>query len=725
MNRLCRNSGNRSVSVLPIVLLLFAGAVFVSELRGQGGYRLPSKEIVELVDAPLTPLVSVTPDYQWLLQMERASLPSIEEVSEPESRIAGLRINPRTRGRSRESFLNGLRLKRIGGDEEKPIAGIPAGGRISNIGFSPDGTHLAFTLTQEDRIELWVAPVETAKARRLLEARLNAAVARRPCSWVSDSRTLVCTIVPSGQERPPAPRRTPAGPILQESTSRRAPARTYQDLLKSPFDEQLFDYYGTSQIIRVGLDGATQVIGRRGIHSEISLSPDGKYLLVETIHRPYSYLVPRGRFPYRVEVWNFEGNVVKQIADLPLAENVPVPRGSVPTGPRNFGWRADVGAELYWTEAQDGGDAGRKAEVRDKVFTLAAPFDGEPRSLATLGLRFAGVRWANDDLALVSEFWWQTRRRRTWRVRPGSPEADPEPVFDYSTEDRYNNPGTPLMRPNPWGKSVLFTDENGDAVFLRSQGASPEGNRPFLDKYSLSRKESVRLCRSEAPLYEWPFVMIDAKEGLLVTRRESVDEPPNYFLRKLGKDEMTQLTRIPHPTPKLKGLHKELIRYKRADGVELSGMLYLPPGKKPEDGPFPVLMWAYPREYKSAASAGQVRRSPYRFTRISPTSSLIYLAAGYAIFNDPIMPIIGEGEKEPNDSYVEQLVSSAEAAVDELVERRIADRKRIAIAGHSYGAFMVANLLAHSDVFATGVARSGAYNRTLTPFGFQAEQRTF
>ena len=475
----------------------------------------------------------------------------------------------------------------------------------------------------------------------------------------------------------------------------------------------------------MGLDGATQVIGRRGIHSEISLSPDGKYLLVETIHRPYSYLVPRGRFPYRVEVWNFEGNVVKQIADLPLAENVPVPRGSVPTGPRNFGWRADVGAELYWTEAQDGGDAGRKAEVRDKVFTLAAPFDGEPRSLATLGLRFAGVRWANDDLALVSEFWWQTRRRRTWRVRPGSPEADPEPVFDYSTEDRYNNPGTPLMRPNPWGKSVLFTDENGDAVFLRSQGASPEGNRPFLDKYSLSRKESVRLWRSEAPLYEWPFVMIDAKEGLLVTRRESVDEPPNYFLRKLGKDEMTQLTRIPHPTPKLKGLHKELIRYKRADGVELSGMLYLPPGKKPEDGPFPVLMWAYPREYKSAASAGQVRRSPYRFTRISPTSSLIYLAAGYAIFNDPIMPIIGEGEKEPNDSYVEQLVSSAEAAVDELVERGIADRKRIAIAGHSYGAFMVANLLAHSDVFATGVARSGAYNRTLTPFGFQAEQRTF
>ena len=260
--------------------------------------------------------------------------------------------------------------------------------------------------------------------------------------------------------------------------ARRAPALTYQDLLKSPFDEQLFDYYGTSQIIRVGLDGATQVIGKRGIHSEISLSPDGKYLLVETIHRPYSYLVSRCRFPYRVEVWNFEGNVVKQIADLPLAENVPVPRGSVPTGPRNFGWRADVGAELYWTEAQDGGDAGRKAEVREKVFTLAAPVDGEPRSLATLGLRFAGVQWANDDLALVSEFWWQTRRRRTWRVRPGSPEADPEPVFDYSTEDRYNNPGTPLMRPNPWGKSVLFTDENGDAVFLRSQGASPEGNRP-------------------------------------------------------------------------------------------------------------------------------------------------------------------------------------------------------------------------------------------------------
>jgi len=80
---------------------------------------------------------------------------------------------------------------------------------------------------------------------------------------------------------------------------------------------------------------------------------------------------------------------------------------------------------------------------------------------------------------------------------------------------------------------------------------------------------------------------------------------------------------------------------------------------------------------------------------------------------------------EPNDTFVEQLVSSAEAAVNAVVERGVVDPEKIAVGGHSYGGFMTAHLLAHTKLFKAGLARSGAYNRTLTPFGFQGEERTF
>ncbi|MRR10727.1 S9 family peptidase, partial [bacterium] len=237
--------------------------------------------------------------------------------------------------------------------------------------------------------------------------------------------------------------------------------------------------------------------------------------------------------------------------------------------------------------------------------------------------------------------------------------------------------------------------------------------------------QTRRLFRSEAPHYELPVEILDPAQGTFLTRRESVSEPPNYYVRNLKTNSDRALTAFPHPTPQIAGVYKELIRYEREDGVKLTGTLYLPPGKKPADGPFPLLMWVYPQEFKSADAAGQVTDSPYRFVRVSPMSPLLWLAAGYAVLDDPTMPIVGEGQAEPNDTYVKQLVAGARAAVDEMVRRGIAERGRIAIGGHSYGAFTTANLLAHTDLFAAGIARSGAYNRTLTPFGFQAEERTF
>ena len=706
-----------------VTALVFCGEAVAQQAASKTVYRVPPEPITAVVDAPLTPLVSVGPGGEWMLLMERPSLPSIVELAQPELRLAGLRINPRTNGPNRRPHFSGLILKRIKDGDEKPILGVPPQPRIQNVRWSPDGQHVAFTLTQENGIGLWIANVETAQARPLLDARVNAAYGT-PFEWVADGHTLVCTVVPTN--RGPAPRRSvvPNGPVAQESIGKKAAARTYQDLLASPHDEAVFEHYTTAQVVRVTLDGKSQTIGPAGIIRRIRPAPSGKLLLVETVHRPFSYLVPAFRFPYRVEVWDLEGRVVREVTDLPLVEDVPIPFGSVPTGPRSFGWRNDAPATLYWVEAQDGGDAGKKADVRDRVYLLPAPFTGDPIPLITLGLRYAGILWGGDELALVRERWWQTRRTRTWVVRPHAPGDAPRLLFDRSTEDRYSDPGQPLMRRTPSGQWVLQTANNGRTLFLTGQGASPQGNRPFLDELDLPTRKSNRRWQSQAPYYENPIELLHEEKGLLLTSRESVDEPPNHFLRDLRTNELRQLTDFPHPTPHLIGVQKQLITYERADGVQLTATLYLPPGYSPEDGPLPMLMWAYPREFKSADAAGQVTDSPYRFVRVNPRSALPWLAHGYAVLDNPAMPIVGEGDKEPNDTYVEQLVASAKAAIEEVVRRGVADPKHIAIGGHSYGAFMVGNLLAHSDLFAAGIARSGAYNRTLTPFGFQREQRT-
>ena len=96
---------------------------------------------------------------------------------------------------------------------------------------------------------------------------------------------------------------------------------------------------------------------------------------------------------------------------------------------------------------------------------------------------------------------------------------------------------------------------------------------------------------------------------------------------------------------------------------------------------------------------------------------------GYAVLDNAAMPIVGD-PRTVNDHFVEQVVMDAKAAVEKAVAMGVTDPARVGVGGHSYGAFMTANLLCHTDLFAAGIARSGAYNRTLTPFGFQSESRT-
>lgn len=711
------NSLARLSAVVVLALTLFA-----VRAGAQEPYRSPPADVVAIVDAPPTPVVEVSPDGAWLALTERRAYPSIGQLAEPALGLAGIRFNPRTNGDDQPPSGIAITLVSLK-DARQWTLELPAGVQLGYPFWSPDSRHLAFTNTRDDGVELWVAAVESKKARRLIGSVLMAARGA-PCQWMPDSRGLLCQLVPADRAAAPEPPRVPTGPTIQEAGGgQRAPVRTYQNLLQSPFDEELFEYYFTAQLAVVGLDGARQPIGDPAIFNQVDPSPDGRHLLVSRVQRPYSYLVPVYRFPQEVEVWGHGGRMVHGVASLPLAENVPI--GGVREGPRNLSWMPGQTHTLVWSEALDGGDPKAEADYRDRLVRADPPFSGEPLELTRTELRHYGSRWAEDGrLALAWTWDRDTRRTQTVVLDLSQPQPTSRVIWDRSSEDAYGDPGNPVMTRNAQGNYVLLRSPDNRSIYLGGAGASAEGDHPFIDRYNLATGATERIWQSEDPYYEWPIDMLDPEGSRIVTRRESKSEPPNYFVRDLATGAAMALTQIADPAPQLTGIEKKRIHYERADGVDLTATLYLPPGYE-EGQRLPTVIWAYPREFKSADAAGQVRGSENRFTFYRGYSHLFFLTQGYVVLDGASMPVVGEGEEEPNDSFVKQLVMNAQAAVDALVEMGVTDPDRVGVGGHSYGAFMAANLLAHSDIFRAGIGRSGAYNRSLTPFGFQNEQRTF
>lgn len=705
-------------------LILISCCIFTAQAFAQNspGYQRPPEEIAKLVEAPLTPAIALSPDKTWMALMERSDYPTIEELSRPELRIAGLRINPDNFGPSRTNLFVGLKMKNLKDMKEYAISGLPSPVQLSNLSFSPDSKKVAFLQTYPDRIELWMVDLISHTAKQLTRKKINATFGN-PVNWTGNSNFVVFLAVANSDKSIPAITRVPAGPVIEENLGKKAPSRTYQDLLKNPYDEAVFDYYCTSQINTISMDGVEKSIGSAGIHASYSTSPDGTLLLTRAVHRPYSYLVPAHLFPQLVQVTDMDGKIIKKVTEIPLGDNIPVGFSSAISGPRSHGWRADQPATLYWVEAQDGGDPKKKSDVRDKIMLWSAPFTSEPQSLVSLPLRYAGIRWGTDKIAWVDEFWWADRKTRTYQIDPTNPSKK-KTIFDRSTEDAYTDPGEVLLTTNLYGRYVMHINPD-NTIFLTGDGASPAGDKPFLDKMDLTTGKITRLWQSEAPYYEYVVGLTDAKKTTFITSRESQSENQNYFSRSLGSKNLTQITSFPHPYPQIKDVKKQVLKYKRPDGVELTADLYLPPGYTKDKGPLPTFLWAYPEEFKSKDNAGQVKGSPYTFTRISSGGPIFWVVRGYAVLNDASIPIVGEGDKEPNDTYVDQLVASAKAAIDYGASLGYVDPKRVGVGGHSYGAFMTANLLAHSDLFKAGIARSGAYNRTLTPFGFQSEERTY
>jgi dipeptidyl aminopeptidase/acylaminoacyl peptidase len=713
-------------SISPLRFPFLLSLLLALPLTAEGPkYLTPPPEVVAAFDAAPLPEALLSPSKKVMALAYRKAQPSIAMLSRPVLRIAGERVNPRTNGPHRTALIYAIHLQKIAGGLEIKVT-VPAKGTLSNLKFSPDGSKLAFLNTRDDGIELWVASASSGEAKKVSgTARLNAA-AGDPCDWLNDSKTLLCKVVPLGRGPAPADANVPGGPNVQENEGKAAQAATYEDMIKTAHDETLFAYYFNSELVAIDSSAGTLTpIGKPGILNDVSPSPNDKFILVTKIKRPFSHLIPIDGFPEDVEIWDREGGVVKKLADRPSREGVPI--AGVEAGPRGHHWREDQPATVIWTEALDGGDPKAKVPFRDRLMTLPSPFAGEPAEIGKTEWRSAGIAYTEKGVALLSEFDRVSRKTRTWILETG---AEPRKLWDRKIDAAYDNPGTPVTRDagsraaGGFGaRSTSPIIQIGDSIYLTGQGASKEGDRPFLDRLNLKTLESERLFRSAADAYETVNAPLSVDMKTVLTRYETPKDPPNFYVRTIGADGRRAITAFRDPQPQLRGIEHQYVTYQRKDGVKLSATLYLPPRYKKGER-IPVIMWAYPREFGDADSASQVTGSPNRFTIVNGYSHLFLLLSGYAIFDNPTMPIVGPGETA-NDHYVDQLVASAEAAIDKVVEMGVGDRDHIGVGGHSYGAFMTANLLAHSRLFRAGFAESGAYNRTLTPFGFQSERRTF
>jgi dipeptidyl aminopeptidase/acylaminoacyl peptidase len=703
-------------SISVVLLLTF-------NLFGQG-YKKPPKEILDVLNSPVTPITFVSPAKDKILLAEPLRYPPISELAEPMLRLAGLRINPRTNSQHRQLYYVKLALKNIADGREMSIA-LPPNAQIVSPQWSADGRYIAAGNLTPAGMELWIIETATGKARKIRNVQVNTAFGG--FDWTPDQRSLLVNLVPSKRAALPDSSSVPSEPNIQETAGRAGAVQTFQDLLRSPADEKLFDYYATSQLAVVDVDGKIREIGQPAIFDTADVSPDGQYILTSRIQRPYSYLFPYFRFPREVEIWDKNGKMVHKVASIPLQDQLPVQ--GVAVGPRSYGWIPTENATLIWAEALDKGDPRNKITPRDRLVKLAAPFNAQPNEIVKVEQRYQGRTFGEENgMMWFYDFDRDTRRRRIFMIDYRNP-GQPKLISDLNVSDRYNDIGNPVMKTLPNGRNVVL--QNGEFIYLSGAGATPQGDRPFLRRMNLNTVKTEEIFRSDEDVYESFVTLIDENANAFITRRESPELPPNLILRdrtntpeaRANATSMKPLTDFKDPAPVLRGIKKQLVQYKRADGVDLSFTLYLPPNYK-EGTRLPTVVWAYPLEFSDASVAGQVSGSTQRFTQFGGSSHLFFLLQGYAVLDNATMPIVGDPETV-NDTFIKQIVDSAQAAIDKGVEMGVADRDKVGVGGHSYGAFMTANLLAHSDMFRAGIARSGAYNRTLTPFGFQSERRTF
>ena len=713
--------------LLPFLLLGSFGSLQAQESLT---FQKPPIEIMALADYQRPPTVRISTDKKWVLFSYRPTYKNLAELGVEETKLAGLRINAKASISSTETYFDALSLQSIDGKDLIKI-NLPENALISNIDFSPDSKKLAFTNTNENGVALFIYDIASRELKKITDYNLNAIV-HSPFTWYTQpssrgttpsSDKLLISLVNPSTAQTDKKNSLATGPIISNADGTVSQLRTYQDLLKTPADEAEFQRLVTSNLVWVDLSGKTEPFKAADMYLGSSISPDGQYVMVTTLKKPFSYVVSLGSFPTETNVYDLKGNLIKKVNETELMEIMPKGFSSTRPGKRSMSWRSDKAATLSFVQALDGGDANKPAEFRDELFTWEAPFQAEPKSMMKIADRYAGVTWGNDDYALVYSQWYDTRNSKTYLLNPKT--GSNKVIYDRNSQDVYSDPGSPYRDKNEFGTYSMYI-KNGKSYWIGS-GFTNEGEFPFIEEYDFKTGKKKRIYTAkESDMQERISSVVDIEKGDILVSLQSASQFPNYYAKNIKTGKQSAVTSIENPFKSLDGVHKEVLNYKRKDGVELSGTLYLPAGyDKNKKEKLPLLIWAYPREYKDKSTAGQSTANPKEFTFPSYGSFIYWVSRGYAVLDNAAFPIVGEGKQEPNDSFIPQLVANAEAAIDAVDQLGYIDRNKVAVGGHSYGAFMTAHLLSNSNLFAAGIARSGAYNRTLTPFGFQSEQRNF
>ncbi len=708
-------------SILSIIA--FALVTLQTTAQEANTYQLPPKEVADLLLAPPTPSISVDGKAKHMLIMERPSYPLVEELGQAEFKIAGLRLNPKNFSPTRQLYIKGMTIKDIATGKILMVKGLPTNIAGLSPTWNPTQNKIAFYNVTENAVDVYVIDVANLTCQKINKSSVNL-ILGGGLVWLDDATLLYKVNVNKASDLAKRPI-TPMGPTIQENLGKAAPSVTYQDLIKSPYDEYLFEFLATSQLVK-NKNGVEVKIGTPALMNSFSISPDKNYILTRSLNKPFSYLVTAGGFASTMQVLNINGGLVKTIAQLPSSEGTASGNDNVQNAPRSFEWKDDEAATIVFAMPLDSGLIKKAVPYHDAVMAVSAPFNEAPRELFKTATRFSDISWGNETVALVTEV---LRTKQRYKVSIYNHQLGTfTTLYERSLTDAYSNLGNPVTQKNKFGKNVIATVNNGRSVLMNNTtGASDKGDLPYLSVYNLDTKINEIIWRSKEDCFEYVADVLDASSLQIITRRETENEVPNYYLKSLNANTSVAITKFSNPYASMEGITKQKIKYKRADGVDLTGDLYLPKGyNKEKDGPLPTLLWAYPREFTSAADASQIRGNQHKFTLLSWGSPVFYVTQGYAILDNAEMPIVATTtDKKPNDDFVNQLILNANAAIDQLVNMGVSDRNKMAVGGHSYGAFMTANLLAHSNLFKAGIARSGAYNRTLTPFGFQNEDRTF
>ena len=697
-------------AVLILLVLLLAGLA-----RGES-YERPDQEIVKAFEAYPADYISFQQSGKAAVAYRIDPYPSLKDMMEPTVALAGERISKRLFGERDLTPIIAYSFF-FPGDKTTVTPRFPREGPVSSVRLDAAGEWAVVSVQGEEGVLLELAETSTGRVYPLKGLRANIAFGDDAVKWTGGGYLLVRAVSLPGKNPPQEPD-VPQGPVIRETSGERSLVRTYQNLLQNTYDESLFEYYFRSELVLV--DPETRRMRKTGVSGLIddaSLSPDGRYLYYSEIVRPYSYHVPWYYFPKRCVVRDLRKGDERILHERPLQESLPV--GGTFTGPRSFDWQPTAPHSLVWVEALDDGDPGKDVPFRDRVMRLDHPLEGEARPVVETVERYSGISWSPDPGEFII---FDYSREKLWYTARfiNSVSGTETTVIDRSIRDIYHSNGDLVTRRIVGG--TVFVKKEGKIFFINDKGATPEGNRPFMASVDLATGERHILYRSREGYHETPLGFLGEGTDSILLASESPGQVRNYYLYQRHNESLTPLTDYPDPYQGVLDVRKEAVRYTREDGIPLSGTLYLPGGYDGKE-PLPLFIWAYPEEYRDPSTAGQADLSPNRFTRIWGDSPIFLAMAGFAVLYDASIPIVGDAQTV-NDTFIEQTVGSVQAAVDYLAGRGIADPRRVAIGGHSYGAFMTANVLAHSDICQAGIARSGAYNRTLTPFGFQSEERT-